>query len=207
MFVLSTFLITIGLSNFCSLNPCFAVIFQSINILVTPLFKSAFTVMPLCISIFSTPMSSYTSLNILNVLLTFFYLSPSLTVPFRVSVHVPLYCAFPSVGYTTSLQFYYSFFFSTLYSGHKILLFYHSDIFFTIVSLFLHFIHSTLIIFSLFASSSLQFHASWYRLYVSYLFLKKESLSLIFVDLYPLAFISSTVYICYHYLSCYLFSL
>ena len=135
----------------------------------SPLFKSAFTVMPLCISIFSTPMSSYTSLNILNVLLTFFYLSPSLTVPFRVSVHVPLYCAFPSVGYTTSLQFYYSFFFSTLYSGHKILLFYHSDIFFTIVSLFLHFIHSTLIIFSLFASSSLQFYTSWYRLHYMFL--------------------------------------
>ena len=41
-----------------------------------PLSKSAFTVMPSCISIFSTPMSSYTSLNILNVLLTFFCLLP-----------------------------------------------------------------------------------------------------------------------------------
>jgi len=169
LFVLLIFLITISLSNLCSLNPCFAVIFQSINILVTPLFKSAFTIMPLCISTFSTPMSSYTSLNILNVLLTFFYLPPSLTVPFRVSVHVPLYCAFPSVGYTTSLQFHYSFFFSTLYSGHKILLFSCSDIFFTIVSLFLHFIHSTLIIFSLFASPSLQFYASWYRLHYMFL--------------------------------------
>ena len=123
MFVLSTFLITIGLSNFYSLNPCFAVIFQSINILVTPLFKSAFTVMSLCISIFSTPMSSYTSLNILNVLLTFFYLLSSLTVPFRVSVHVPLYCAFPSVGYTTSLQFYYFFFFLPYILGIKFFFF------------------------------------------------------------------------------------
>ena len=69
LFVLSTFLITIGLFSFCSLNPCFAAIFQSINISVVPLSKSAFTNTPLYISTFFTPTFNYTSLSILNILL------------------------------------------------------------------------------------------------------------------------------------------
>ena len=128
-----------------------------------PLSKSTFTVTSSCISIFSTPMSSYTSLNILNVLLTSLCSPLSLAIPFGVSVHAPSYCTFPYMGCTTSFQFYHSLFLPTLHSGHKILLFSHSDTFLTIASLLLHFTYSTLVISSLFAFLSLQFHASWYR--------------------------------------------
>ena len=160
LFVLLTFLTTIGFSNFCSLNLCLATIFQSINISVVPLFKSAFTVMPLCIFTFSILISSHTFLNILNVLLTFLCLPLSLAVPFRVSVCAPPCCTFPSAGYTTSFQFHYSLFLPTLHSRYKILLLSHSNTFLTIASLLLYFIHSTLVISPLFASSFLQFHAS-----------------------------------------------
>ena len=91
-----TFLTIIGLSNFCSLNPYFAAIFQSINISIALLSRSTFTVTPLCISTFSIPMSIYTSLSILNVLFTFF------AVP---SAYASLCCAFPFVGHTASSSF------------------------------------------------------------------------------------------------------
>ena len=130
-----------------------------------PLSKSAFTIIPPYISIFSTLMFSHTSLSILNVLFTSLYSSLSLTAPFGASVHVLSCCTFFFMGYTTSSQFYYSFFLSTLYSGRRIFLLSHSDTFLTIVSLLPHFTHSTLIILFLFASLSLQFYASWYRLY------------------------------------------
>jgi len=135
LFVPLTFLTTISLSNFYGLNPCFAAIFQSINILVVPLSKSAFTVIPLYISTFSTPISSYTSLNILNVLLTSLCLLPSLTMPFRVSICVLPYCTFLFVGHTASFQFYYSLFLPILHSRYKILLFSYSDTFLTTASL------------------------------------------------------------------------
>ena len=76
-----TFWTVISLFNFCSLNLCLATIFQSINISVVPLSKSTFTVTPLCISTFSTLISNYTSLSILNILLTSLCSSPFLTVP------------------------------------------------------------------------------------------------------------------------------
>ena len=142
----STFFTTIGLSNFCSLNLYLAAIFLSINIPVMPLSKSTFIVMPLCISIFSTPMFSYISLNILNILLKSLCLPPSLAAPFRTSVHIPLCCAFPFVEHTASLQFYHSLFLSILYSGHKILFLFCSNTFLTIVFFLSHPIHYTLVI-------------------------------------------------------------
>ena len=134
-----------------------------------PLSKSAFTVMSLCISTFSIPISSHTSLNILNVLLTSLCLSLSLAISFRVSIHILPYYAFPSVGHATSLQFYYSLFLSILHSGYKILLLSCFDISLTTIFLLPHFAHSILIISSLFASFFLQFYASWYRLYYTFL--------------------------------------
>ena len=111
-----------------------------------PLSKSAFTIMPSCVSTFSTPMSSYTSLNILNILLTSLCSPPSLTAPFGVSVHVLPCCAFPSVGHAAYLQFHYSLFLPTLYSGHKILLLSCSNTFLVLIPF-------------------LQLHPSFYTLY------------------------------------------
>ena len=114
-------------------------------------------------------MFSHTFLNILNILLTSFCSSLSLAVSFRVFVCVLPYCAFPSMECTTSLQFHHSLFLSTLYSEHKILLFSCSNTFLTIASFLSHFTHFTLVISLLFASSSLQFHASWHRPYHMFL--------------------------------------
>ena len=102
-------------------------------------------------------------------LLTSLCSSLSLAAPFGVSVCVPPYCTFSFVEHTTSLQFHYSLFLPTLYSGHKILLLFCSDTFLIITSLLPHFTYSTLVISSLFASSSLQFHASWHRLHHMFL--------------------------------------
>jgi len=92
------------------------------NIPVAPLSKGALTVMPSCVSTFSIPMLSHTSLNILNVLLTSLWLSSSFSAPFGTPVHVPLCCAFASMDYATSPQFHHCFFCSVLYSGHRIFL-------------------------------------------------------------------------------------
>ena len=165
LFVLSTFFTVTGLSSFCSLNPCFAAIFLSINIPITPLSKSALTVMPLCISTFSTLIFNYTSLNILNILLMSLWLTSSIAALLGISVHVPSCSTFPSIGCATTPQFHYGFFFSVLHSGHRIPLLFHSNTFPPIVSFLPYFIYCTLIISPLFASSSLQFHASWHRLH------------------------------------------
>ena len=113
--------------------------------------------MPLYVSTFSTPMSNYTSFSILNILFTSLCSLLSLAIPFRPSVYMPPYYVFFSVGHTASLQFYHSFFLLTLYSGHRIFLLSYFDTFLTIVFFLLHFMHSTLVIFSL------QFYTSWYR--------------------------------------------
>jgi len=169
LFVPSIFLTTTGLSNFYSLNLYLAVIFLSINIPVVLLSKSTFTVTPSCVSIFSTLMFSYTSFNILNILLKTLCSSLSLAIPFRLSVHMLLCCTFASVGHTITPQFYHSLFLPTLHSGHKISLLSCSNTFLIIVSLLLYFTHSTLIISSLLASSSLQFHTSWHELHHMFL--------------------------------------
>ena len=130
------------------------------NISVTLLSKSTFTVVSSCISAFSTPIFNHTSLNILNILLISLYLFFSFTVLFRTLVHILLYCAFSSIGYTATLQFQHSFFFPVLYSGHRILLLSCSNTLSLIAFFLLHFIYCTLIISSLLASFSLQFHAS-----------------------------------------------
>ena len=119
----STFLTITGLFNFYSLNLYLAAVFLFINIPAMLLFKSTFIIIPLCIFTFSTLISSHTSLNILNVLLTSLCLPPSLAVPFGVSVHVLPCCTFLSVGHTTSPQFHHSLFLPTLHSGYKILFF------------------------------------------------------------------------------------
>ena len=80
LFVLSTFLTIIGLSNFYSLNPYLAVILLSMNILVALLSRSVFIVTPLCISNFFTPILIYTSLSILKILLISLWLPPSLAM-------------------------------------------------------------------------------------------------------------------------------
>jgi len=127
LFVLLTFLTTIGFSNFCSLNLCLATIFQSINISVALLSKSAFTVIPSYISIFSTPISSYASLSILNILLTSLCLPLSFAIPFGASVCVLPCYTFLFIGHAAFLQFYYSLFLSTLYSRYRIFFLFYSD--------------------------------------------------------------------------------
>ena len=110
--------------------------------------------MPLWVSIFSSPMFSHTSLNILNILLTSFSPPPFLAVPFGALIHVLLCCAFAVVDCAATPQFYYGFFFPILYSEHKIFL---SSIFFPLImSFLLHLIHSTLYS----PPSFLCFHAS-----------------------------------------------
>ena len=162
---------TISLSNFYSLNLCLVAIFWSINISVVPLSKSIFTVIPLCISTFSTPIFNYTSLSILNVL---FIVSAhlSLTVPFGASVHIPFCCAFLCSGYTTIFQFYYGRFFSVLHSKHQIFLLSSSDIFSpTIVSFLLYWVYLTLLSAFLF----LYFYASRQLLYYTFLSFSLET--------------------------------
>ena len=114
------------------------------NIPIMLLSKSTFTVIPSCIPIFSTPMFSYTSLNILNVLLVSLCLSSPFAVFFGISVHVLFYCAFSSIESATTFQFYYSFFLSVLHSGHKISLFSCSNILFSIASFLPYSTHCTL---------------------------------------------------------------
>ena len=92
LLVLSTFLMAIALFNFCNLNLCFATICLFMNIPVALLSKSAFIITPLCISIFSTPIFNHTSLNILKVLLTFFWLSLSFPALSSSSNHGLPYC-------------------------------------------------------------------------------------------------------------------
>jgi len=133
------------------------------NIPIMLLSKSTFTVIPSCIPIFSTPMFSYTSLNILNVLLVSLCLSSPFAVFFGISVHVLFYCAFSSIESATTFQFYYSFFLSVLHSGHKISLFSCSNILFSIAFFLLYSTHCTFVISLLFTSLFLQFHTSWQR--------------------------------------------
>ena len=113
--------------------------------------------MPSCISIFSTPIFNYTSLGILNILLIFFQLLPSFSVPSRDSACALLYCAFTSLGHATIPQFHHSFFFPVPHSGHKIFSFSTLP---PIVSFLPYSSHSTLVIPPPFASHSLHFHAS-----------------------------------------------
>ena len=96
LFIPSIFLTAIGLSNFCSLNPCLAAVYLSINIPIMPLSKSALIIMPSCISIFSTPIFNHIFLNIPKVLLTSHWLPPSLAAlsssPDYVPLSSPLLC-------------------------------------------------------------------------------------------------------------------
>jgi len=158
LFILFTFLTNTSLFSFYSLNPYLIAIFLSINISIIPLSKSALTIMSPYISTFFTPIFNHTSLNILNVLLIFFWLVFSFIILLGISVHALPCCAFFSIGYTTTPQFYYSFFFFVLHSKHRIFLFSCSNILSSIMSFFLHFIYYTLIISPLFASFSLQFY-------------------------------------------------
>jgi len=83
--------------------------------------------------------------------------------------NLSLCCTFFSMEHAATLQFYHSFFFSVLYSGYKIFLLSCSDTLPSIAFFLSHFIYYTLIIFSLLASPSLQFHASWQKLYYTFL--------------------------------------
>ena len=132
LFVLSTFLMSIGLSSFYSLNLCFAAVLFSMNIPVTLLSKSTFTIIPSCISIFSILIFNYTSLSILKVLLTFFWLLPSLTVLFGSPAYAPL-SSLPSsdiytiFAYSWSLPAFYFLLYDipslhTFYTAHTLLL-------------------------------------------------------------------------------------
>jgi len=129
--------------------------FLFINISITPLFKSALTIMFPCVSIFSTPIFNHISLNILNVLLTFLWPTSFIAVLLRISICILSCYNFLSMGCTTTLQSYHSFFFSVLYSGYKISLFFHSNTFSFIVFFLSYFIHYTLVISLFFASFSL----------------------------------------------------
>ena len=119
--MLFIFFIYTGLFNFCSLNLCLAAILLSMNIPVVLLSKSAFTVIPLWMFIFSIPIFNHTSFNILNVLLTFLCLLFSFVVLFGGSLYMLPGCVFSYIGYTTLLSFllclghlYYLVFFSFL---------------------------------------------------------------------------------------------
>ena len=89
--------------GFTLLSPLF------INIPVAPLSRSTFMVTPSCISNFSTLIFNHTSLSILKVLLTSFWLSSSFAVLSRSLAHVLLCCTFASLSHTA---------FSTLFSLH-----------------------------------------------------------------------------------------
>ena len=121
------------------------------------------------ISTFPTPIFNHISLNILNIFLMSLWLTSPFIMLFGISVHMPLYYTFSSIGHTTTPQFYHSFFFSILYSGHKIFLLFYSNTLSPIVSLLLHLIHCTLVISPLFASLSFQFYTSWQRSYYTFL--------------------------------------
>ena len=121
--------------------------------------------MPSCISTFSTPMSSYTFLNILKhppyfslftllsrYVFQSFCLCAALLCFFLCGVH-----CFSSV---LPLSF-----FPILHSGHKILLLFYSDTFLTIASFLPHSTYCTLVISPFLVSPSLQFHASWHEPY------------------------------------------
>ena len=136
--------------------------------------KSTFTIIPSCVSTFSTLIFSYTFLSILNVHLTSLCLPPSLVVPFGTSIHVLLCYAFPCSGCTTILQFYHGCFLLVLYSGHQIFLLSSSDIFPpTIVSFFPYFVHLTLLPVLLF----FYFYASRQFLYYTFLSFSSETKS------------------------------
>ena len=93
----STFFTFRGLSSFVILKPCFLAISLSMNIPMALLSKSAFTVMPLCISTFSIPMSSHTFLRILNVFLTSLSFTSSFAALSGSLDYVLLCCAFASL--------------------------------------------------------------------------------------------------------------
>ena len=108
--------------------------------------KSTFTIIPLCISTFSTLIFNHTSLSILNVLFIFLYSPSSLTMPFGASVHVPLCCAFLCSECTATFQFHYGCFLSILYFEHQIFLLSSSNIFSSTIVFFLpYFVYLTLL--------------------------------------------------------------
>ena len=196
----STFLTTTGFFNFCNLNPFLAAIFLSINIPVVLLSKSIFTIMLLCIFTFFTLMFSYTFLNILNILLMFFYLFFSCTILFGTPVCVPPCYAFPSIGYATTLQFHCGFFFPVLYSGHRILLFFLFQYsFFYYISFFiLYTLYSCYLSSPCFFLSPVSCFLAKIVPYIFYLSFKEKFLFLIFIDLNSLVFIFFILYIgCY----------
>jgi len=179
LFILSTFLTFIGLFNFYSLNPYFVAIFLFINTSVMPLSKSTFTITLSCMFTFSTPIFSYTSLNILNILLIFLCLFFFFAVLLETSIHILFCCTFPFIEHTTTPQFYYSFFFSILYFEYKIFLLSCFNTFLPIISFLLHSTYCTLVISFLFTSPFFQFYAFWYRLYYIFLIclLRRKSYS------------------------------
>jgi len=83
------------------LLPLFVI--NSLWSLSTPLSKSALTITPSCVSIFSTPIFNYTSLSILKVLLTSLWLPLSFAVLSGSPAHMPSCCAFPSKRHATFL--------------------------------------------------------------------------------------------------------
>ena len=168
LFVPSTFLTTTSLFNFCSLNLCLAAIFQSINIPVAPLSRNALTVIPLCVSIFSTLIFNYTSWNILNILLTSFSIPSPFAVSFRTLVHMLFCYASPCIGYAATLQSYYSCFFPVLHSRHKILFLSFSDTPST-VSFLPHWLYFMLTAPLSLAIFSLYLHTSRQLLYYTFL--------------------------------------
>ena len=103
--ILSTFFTFNGLSSFLILKPCLLAISLSMNIPVTPLSKSTFTVIPLCVSTFFILMSSHTSLKILNILLMSLFFSFSFAMLSGSSDHVPFCYPLASLGCATPFSF------------------------------------------------------------------------------------------------------
>ena len=135
LLVPSIFLTIIGLSNFYSLNSYFAAIFQSINSPIASLSRSAFTIMPSYVSTFSIPISIYTSLSILNILLT------SLAIPSAYAL--PCY-TFSFVGHAifSSFLFYFRHPHYSASSNFLSLRTSCSMLSFLYISFFLHHLHS-----------------------------------------------------------------
>ena len=153
--------------------------------------------MPLCVFTFSTPIFNYTSLNILNILLTFFWLIFSFAVLFGISVYVLLYCTFPSIGYTATSQFYCSFFFLVLHSRYRIFLFSCSNTLSFIV--FFYTLHPCYFFSFCFFLSLVSCFLAQITSYISHLSFKKKFLFSVFIGLNLFVFIFSTVYIhCYY---------
>jgi len=144
--------------------------------------------MPSYISTFSIPMFSYTSLNILNILLMFLWLFFSFATSFGTSVCILLCYAFPFMNIlllpsSTMVSSFLYYILDTESSSFLV------PVLFLLLYLFFYTPHTILFLADI-------------TLHVFHLSFKEKPLSSVFMDLNSLAFISPIVYIGYYYHLC-----